>query len=111
MAIARPRIVRWLDLRFRTGFSEWLSNVYYDEDLVALLSLVDFCGDEELVQRATMVTDLMLLDVALNSFQGFFAGSHGRSYEDQKKRAGRQVAAAVAAALRGTPGCFRCAGA
>ncbi|NIV28193.1 MAG: hypothetical protein GWN58_01405, partial [Anaerolineae bacterium] len=25
----RPRIERWLDLRFRTGFSEWLSNVYY----------------------------------------------------------------------------------
>ena len=27
------RILRWLDLRFRTGFSEWLSHVYYDEDL------------------------------------------------------------------------------
>ena len=30
MAIHRPRIQRWLDLRFRTGFREWLSNVYYD---------------------------------------------------------------------------------
>ena len=103
MAIARPRIVRWLDLRFRTGFSEWLSNVYYDEDLVALLSLVDFCGDEELVQRATMVTDLMLLDVALNSFQGFFAGSHGRSYEDQNKRASGDSVAAAARLFFGVP--------
>ena len=28
----------WLDLRFHTGFSEWLSHVYYDEDLTALLA-------------------------------------------------------------------------
>ncbi len=100
-AIARPRIVRWLDLRFRTGFSEWLSNVYYDEDLVALLSLVDFCEDEELAQRAMMVTDLMLLDVALNSFQGLFAGSHGRSYEEQKKWAARDSVAASSRLLFG----------
>jgi len=100
-AIARPRIMRWLDLRFRTGFSEWLSNVYYDEDFVALLSLVDFCEDEELAQRAMMVLDLMLLDVALNSFQGLFAGSHGRSYEEQKKWAARDNVAAASRLLFG----------
>ena len=72
MAVARPRILRWLDLRFRTGFSEWLSNVYYDEDLIALLSLVDFCNDEEIHQRATMVIDLILFDIALNSFEGLY---------------------------------------
>ncbi len=27
MARFRPRVIRWLDLRYRTGFSEWLSNV------------------------------------------------------------------------------------
>jgi unsaturated rhamnogalacturonyl hydrolase len=43
-ASALPRIRRWLELRFRSGFSEWLSNVYYDEDLTALLSLVDFAA-------------------------------------------------------------------
>ena len=48
----RPRILRWLDLRFRTGFSEWLSHVYYDEDLTALLSLVDFCQDEEIARQS-----------------------------------------------------------
>jgi len=26
----RKRILRWLDLRFHTGFSEWLSHVYYE---------------------------------------------------------------------------------
>ena len=49
MAQNRPRISRSLDLRFRTGFSEWLSHVYYDEDLTALLSLVDFCADAEIL--------------------------------------------------------------
>jgi hypothetical protein len=85
MAEHRPRILRWLDLRFRTGFSEWLSHVYYDEDLTALLSLVDFYRDDEIRQRAAMVVDLLLFDVALNSFRGVFGCSHGRSYEAQKK--------------------------
>ena len=67
MAINRPRILRWLDLRFHTGFSEWLSHVYYDEDLTALLSLIDFCEDEEIVRKATMVVDLLLLDMALTA--------------------------------------------
>ena len=85
MEIFRPRILRWLDLRFRTGFSEWLSNVYYEEDLAALLNLVDFCRDEEIVQRAAMVTDLLLADIALNQFRGTFGSTHGRSYERHKK--------------------------
>jgi hypothetical protein len=90
MTINRPRILRWLDLRFRTGFSEWLSNVYYDEDLTALLSLVDFAVDEEIRQRAAMVIDLLLLDVALNSFKGVFGSTHGRSYENSKKWASQE---------------------
>jgi hypothetical protein len=84
----RPRILRWLDLRYRTGFSEWLSNTYYEEDLVALLSLVDLCADEQIARRAAMVTDLLLLDIALNSYQGVFGSTHGRSYEPH--RTGRE---------------------
>lgn len=85
MARFLPRIRRWLDLRFRTGFSEWLSNVYYDEDLTALLGLVDFAADEDLRRRAAMIVDLLLLDMALNSFNGVFGSTHGRSYENSKK--------------------------
>jgi hypothetical protein len=81
----RPRIARWLDLRFRTGQSEWLSNVYYDEDVAALLSLVDFAGDPGIERRAAMVLDLFLLDLALHSHRGVFGSSHGRSYERSQK--------------------------
>lgn len=85
MARHRPRIERWLDLRFRTGFSEWLSHVYYDEDIPALLTLIDFSADETLARRATMVLDLIFLDIALNQFRGVFGSTHGRSYERAKK--------------------------
>ena len=90
MVLNRPRILRWLDLRFHTGFSEWLSHVYYDEDFTALLSLIDFCADNEIQQRATMVLDLLLLDMALNSFHGVFGSTHGRAYENTKKWASNE---------------------
>ena len=86
----RKRILRWLDLRFRTGFSEWLSHVYYDEDLTALLSLYDFAQDDEIRQKAEMVIDLLLLDMALNSFKGVFGSTHGRAYENTKKWASNE---------------------
>ena len=82
----RPRILRWLELRYKTGFSEWLSNVYYEEDLAALFNLADLCEDKEIAQRAAMVIDLILADIALNSFNGIFGSTHGRSYEGNKTR-------------------------
>lgn len=86
----RGRILRWLDLRFRSGFSEWLSHVYYDEDLTALLSLYDFARDEEIRRKAERVIHLLLLDMALNSFKGVFGSTHGRAYENTKKWASNE---------------------
>lgn len=102
---ARARIQRWLDLRFRTGFSEWLSNVYYDEDMVALLSLVDFADDEEIRTRASMVLDLLLLDLAHHVFKGVFGSTHGRAYEISKKWARNENTTDVAKLHFGV-GCF-----
>jgi len=102
MEIFRPRILRWLDLRFRTGFSEWLSNVYYEEDLAALLNLVDFCRDEEIVKRAAMVTDLLLADITLNQFRGTFGSTHGRSYERHKKDGARDSTGSMLKLISGT---------
>lgn len=85
LARARRRVLRWLELRFRTGFSEWLSHVYYDEDLVAVLTLADFSRDDEIRRRAAIVADVLLLDLALHHFRGAFAATHGRSYERCQK--------------------------
>ena len=81
----RPRILRWLNMRFKTGFNEWLSHVYFEEDLGALISLHDFCEDDEIQKKATKIIDLILLDMVLNQYTGLFGSTHGRSYENAKK--------------------------
>ena len=79
----RQRVMRWLELRYRSGFSEWLSNVYYNEDMPALLALIELSADKEIKQLAAMVLDLMMADMALNSFRGSFSSTHGRTYENK----------------------------
>lgn len=82
-ADSRRRLMIWLEQRFRYGFSEWLSNTYYELDICALTMLIDH-ADTELAQRATMVLDLMMLDLALHRFDGHFVASSGRAYKRQK---------------------------
>ncbi|WP_158657934.1 hypothetical protein [Agarilytica rhodophyticola] len=81
---AKKRIEKWLEMRFFTGFSEWLSNVYYDEDFAPLLNLVDFSDDYEVSRRAQIIIDLMLYDMAINSYYGMFSCTHGRTYTKEK---------------------------
>ena len=81
---ARARLLRWLELRARFGFSEWHSNVYYQKDLTPLLTLVEYADDGELRTRAAMVLDLLLFDLALHTQRGAFGTTHGRSYKKDK---------------------------
>ena len=90
MEVNRPRLIRWMDMHFKTGFNEWLSHIYYEEDLGALISLHDFCEDHEIQEKATKIIDLILLDMVLNQFKGVFGSSHGRSYENAKKWARKE---------------------
>ncbi len=83
-ARAKKRILRWLDLRFYTGFNEWLSNVYYDEDFLPLLNLYDFCEDVDIRNKAKGIIDIMLYDMACNSYKGQFVSTHGRTYTKEK---------------------------
>ena len=83
-ARAKKRIKKWLELRFKTGFSEWLSNVYFDEDFPPLLNLLDFAGDGEIRRRARLIIDLMCFDMAGNSYYGLFSCTHGRTYTREK---------------------------
>ena len=81
---AATRIHRWLEHRFVYGFTEWHSNVYYEEDIAPLTLLVDFAADRAIVERSKMVLDLLLLDMAMHSWKGLFVATSGRCYEDQK---------------------------
>lgn len=74
---------RWLDLRGRHGFSEWHSNVYFNEDIPALVNVADFADDPVLRAKAAAVLDLLAFDLANNTFRGLFATVHGRTYENK----------------------------
>ena len=95
MARARERILRWIDMKSRLGFSEWDSNCYYDEDMAPLLNLVDFCEDEEVATRAAMLLDVMFLDMAVDSFRGTYGTSHGRTYPQHVLSGRREATSAV----------------
>ncbi|WP_022908993.1 hypothetical protein [Aestuariimicrobium kwangyangense] len=102
---ARLHLLDWLEDRFRWGFSEWLSGTYYELDAVALTMLVDH-ADEELALRASMVLDLLLLDLALHHFDGRLHGSQGRAYRRQKVDPSHQEVAAIVADAFGKPPSF-----
>lgn len=86
-AHARQRLLDWFELRARFGFSEWLSNVYYAEDLRPLITLIEFADDEEIVRKATMALDLLVYDMALHSYRGGLTSSAGRTYKKDKMSA------------------------
>jgi hypothetical protein len=95
-AIARQRLLAWLGQRWRYGFIEWYSNTYYVEDAAPLANLVDFAGemrnglpgDAEIATKAAIVLDLLLYDLASQSWNGVFVSTMGRAYEQGKKGGG-----------------------
>jgi hypothetical protein len=82
--MACRRILLWLEQRWRYGFTEWYSNVYYVEDIAPLANLIDFAEDREIADKATIVMDLLLHDLATQSYRGVFLSTSGRMYEGKK---------------------------
>ena len=83
VAHAEPLVERWLDFRGQFGFSEWHSNVYFNEDLPALVNLADFAESEVIRTKAAMVLDIMAFDMLNNYYKGYFATTHGRTYDNK----------------------------
>lgn len=84
LAHARELLLQWFDFRARYGFTEWHSNVYYQEDHNALLTLAEFAEDPEIQQRAAAMLDALLFDIAIHTYKGNFGATHGRSYKKDK---------------------------
>jgi hypothetical protein len=70
----------WLHKRGTEGFTEWDSNCYFEEDLVALSHLADLAENDDVQELAAVVMDKLFLTMALNSFKGVFGSTHGRTY-------------------------------
>jgi hypothetical protein len=81
---ALPLVNRWMEWRMRFGFSEWHSDIYFNEDLIALLNLVEFAQDNDTATKAAMLLDILAFDFANNNFKGIYATTNGRT-EDRKK--------------------------
>lgn len=102
---AQERLTQWLDNRFRFGFSEWLSPEYYEEDIAALAVFIDHADDAELVERASMIMDLVLLDIALHAFPATtgtrFLPATGRLYTEAKFHPDHTSVVSIVAELAG----------
>ncbi len=83
--MGKERINIWLKQRFIYGFTEWYSNTYYVEDIGPLTNLIDFASDEEISKKASMIMDLLLYDLATQSYKGALVSTSGRAYEEGKK--------------------------
>jgi len=76
----KRRLFQWIDWRARFGYSEWVSNIYYGENLLGLVLVWGMGEDEELKRKAGMLIELTLFDIALNAFDWTLATSTGRAY-------------------------------
>jgi len=100
---ARRRLLTWMAIRARYGFSEWLAPGYYDHDLDQLIALVDFADDPSLVRAARGLADLLLLEMALHSFDGALRGTAGRTYTRMLEDVRNSATTAVIALAFGLP--------
>ncbi len=82
---SRVRILDWLQMRWDYGFTEFYSNVYYKEDIAALLNLIDYADDEEIVKKCQIILDLLFYDVASQNSNLMFVSASGRAYEGNRK--------------------------
>ena len=83
--MGKERVLIWLEQRWLYGFTEFYSNTYYVEDIAPLANLIDFAPDEEVRVKAQIILDLLLYDLATQSFKGTFTTVSGRMYESGKK--------------------------
>jgi hypothetical protein len=84
VAHAETFLAKWFELRSRFGFSEWLSNVYWNEDMVGLLLLAEYAQEPAMARRASMMLDVLFVELAGHVQKGTFGSTHGRTYQKNK---------------------------
>jgi len=84
MAKARKRALDWMEMRWKYGFIEFYSSVYYMEDIGGMINLIDF-GDEEISKKMQIIMDLLMYDVATQNVNTMFISASGRAYEINRK--------------------------
>lgn len=83
---AKKRIYDWLELRWKYGFSEYYSNVYYKEDIAAMINIIDYTPDNELKEKCKIILDLLLYDIASQSYKTMFVSTSSRAYKGNRQK-------------------------
>ena len=91
----------WLQSRARSGFREWDSNTYFEEDTLALSTLSSLAENAEVWEMASLVMDKMFFTMAINSYKGVFGSTHGRSYTPYIKTGYREGTSGISRLLWG----------
>jgi hypothetical protein len=91
----------WLQKRGASGFSEWDSNCYFEEDLLALSHLADLAENQAVYDLSTVIMDKLFLTMAFNSYKGTFGSTHGRTYTPHLKSARQEATAGVSRLMWG----------
>ena len=85
MEKARKRAMDWFEMRWNYGYIEFNSEVYYPEDIGALINIIDFAEDKELVLKSQIAMDLIFYDVAVQNVHTMFNSASGRAYFGNRK--------------------------
>lgn len=80
MAHAKPRILDWIALRSRYGFSEFLSVPYTAMTFEGVTAVADLAEDPELADQASKVLDMMMVEIASHLEDFTMGGAKGRTY-------------------------------
>lgn len=89
------RVLSWLDKRGSSGWREWDSNWYFEQDVMALVDLADLAETLEVQELAAVVLDKLLFTIALNSYRGTFGCTHGRTCAPLIKNARLEATAGI----------------
>lgn len=96
---------RWIREKGTYGFTEWHSNTYFEEDMLALLTVTDF-GEETAYIRilARQLLDMIVAILATHTSRGIMGTTHGRSYEETVIYPQLEAIGAINGLLFGQPG-------
>jgi len=78
---AEEYIRTWIESHI-DGFEEWNSDAYCGMDLAALYNIYDFAESPSLRRASAIMIDLILGEMATNSFRGNHCAASGRTYSD-----------------------------
>ena len=101
LELGQRRALDWLKNRAATGFKEWDSNTYFEEDTLALATLSSLANDPQVWEMAAVILDKMFFTMAVNSFKGVFGSTHGRTYTPYIKTGFREGTVGIARLLWG----------